>query len=174
MKLNLPVWACSEQLNFPSKQKFKSSGSFGKKCRRQRNLKLPSKARHKWLPNFLIMASIPFCTNEEFIPQVWFHERHYLLDTLMPLYHCHKPVFRPKMAIFWRAGMREGGLPLPLGFQYLIFMKWRACGLNLVMISLLASKCQDFKFGMPFFQPFYDMKLKTSKSLYHKNKILKC
>ena len=36
------------------------------------------------------------------------------LSTLMPLYHCHKPVFRPKMAIFQRAGMREGGLPLPL------------------------------------------------------------
>ena len=43
-------------------------------------------------------------------------------DTLMPLYHCHKPVFRPKMAIFWRVGMREGGLPLPLAFQYLILM----------------------------------------------------
>ena len=31
-------------------------------------------------------------------------------------------VFRPKMAIFRRAGMREGGLPLPLAFQYLIFL----------------------------------------------------
>ena len=31
-------------------------------------------------------------------------------------------VFRPKMAIFRRAGMREEGLPLPLAFQYLIFM----------------------------------------------------
>jgi len=31
-------------------------------------------------------------------------------------------VFRPKMTIFWRAGMREGGLPLPLAFQYLIPM----------------------------------------------------
>ena len=29
------------------------------------------------------------------------------------------------------------------------------------MISSLASKCQDFKVGMPFFQPFYEMKLKT-------------
>jgi hypothetical protein len=37
------------------------------------------------------------------------------------------------MAIFWRAGIREGGLPLPLAFQYLI-----------LMISLLPSKCQDF------------------------------
>ena len=42
--------------------------------------------------------------------------------TLMPVYHCHKPVFRPEMAIFQRAGMREGGLPLPLGVQYLIFL----------------------------------------------------
>ena len=27
-----------------------------------------------------------------------------------------------KMPMFWRAGMREGGKPLPLAFQYLIFM----------------------------------------------------
>ena len=31
------------------------------------------------------------------------------------------------------------------------------------MISSLASKCQDFKVEMPFFQPLYVMKLKTSK-----------
>ena len=41
--------------------------------------------------------------------------------------------------------MRVGWLPLPLGFQYLFFMKLRACGLNLVMISSLAPKWQDFK-----------------------------
>ena len=34
------------------------------------------------------------------------------------------------------------------------------------MISSLASKCQDFKVEMPFFQPLYVMKLKTSKSLH--------
>ena len=49
-------------------------------------------------------------------------------------------VFRPKMAIFRRAEMREGGLPLPLAFQYLILMIWRACDLNLVILSSLASK----------------------------------
>ena len=43
-------------------------------------------------------------------------------DTLMLVYHCHKPVFTPKMAIFRRAGIREGGLPLPLAFQYLILL----------------------------------------------------
>ena len=42
--------------------------------------------------------------------------------TLMLVYHCHKPVFTPKISIFLKAGMREGGLPLPLTFQYLIFM----------------------------------------------------
>ena len=57
--------------------------------------------------------------------------------------------------------MREGGKPLPLAFQYLIFMVERPCDLNLVMISSLASKCQDFKVEMPFFQPLYVMKLKT-------------
>ena len=54
-------------------------------------------------------------------------------------------VFRLKMAIFQRVGMREGGLPLPLAFQYLIPMIWRACDLKFVMISLLASKLQDIK-----------------------------
>ena len=26
------------------------------------------------------------------------------------------------LSMFWRAGMKEGGKPLPLAFQYLIFM----------------------------------------------------
>ena len=59
--------------------------------------------------------------------------------------------------------MRKGGKPLPLAFQYFIFMTLRACDLNLVMISSLALKCQDFKVEMLFFQPLYVMKLKTSK-----------
>ena len=42
-----------------------------------------------------------------------------VVDTLMLVYHCHKPVFTPKMA---RAVMRKGGLPLPLAFQYLILL----------------------------------------------------
>ena len=47
--------------------------------------------------------------------------------------------------------MKEGGLPLPLAFQYLILMIWRACDLDLVMISLQASKSQDFKLrGLKF------------------------
>ena len=99
-----------------------------------------------------------------------------------------------KMPMFWRAGMRKGGKPLPLALQYLIFMIYRPCVLNLVMISSLASKCQDFEVGISFFKPFYVMKLKTSKLkvlafwsqwryhyqiqitcfLYHKNQILKC
>ena len=52
-----------------------------------------------------------------------------------------------KMPMFQRTGMKEGGLPLPLAFQYLILMIKRACDLNLVMISSLASKCQHFKHG---------------------------
>ena len=47
--------------------------------------------------------------------------------------------------MFQRAGMKEGGLPLPPAFQYLILMTWRACDLNFVMISSLASKCLEFK-----------------------------
>ena len=40
--------------------------------------------------------------------------------------------------------MRKRELPLPLAFQYLILMILGARDLNLVMISLLASKCQDW------------------------------
>ena len=94
--------------------------------------------------------------------------------------------------LMMRAGMREGGLPLPPAFQYLILMTWKACYLDLVMVSSLASKWQGFKFGMLVFQ-LYEMKLMTSKfkalafwgqwryhdeiqitsSSYHKNQILK-
>ena len=43
-------------------------------------------------------------------------------DTLIPVYHCHKPVFRPKMAIFRRAGMREGGrVATPTSFSIFDF-----------------------------------------------------
>ena len=96
--------------------------------------------------------------------------------------------------MFQRVGMSEGEIPLPLAFQYLILMVWRHFDLNFIIISLLASKCQDFKVEMPVFQPFYEMKLKTSnfkvlafcsqwkyndqiqvtRSSYHKNQILKC
>ena len=76
-----------------------------------------------------------------------------------------------KIPMFRRVGMRAGG-----------------------RISSLASKCQDFKVEMLFFQQLYVMKLKTSKfkvlafccqwryhyqiqitrCFYHKNQILKC
>jgi hypothetical protein len=59
--------------------------------------------------------------------------------------------------------MREGGLPLPQEFQYLILMTRSACDLNLIIISSLDSKWQVLKFGMPIFQLFHEMKLKTSK-----------
>ena len=99
-----------------------------------------------------------------------------------------------KMPMLQRAGLREGGEPLPLTFQYLILMVWRSCDLNLVIISSVVSRCQDFKFGKAVFQPFYEMKLNTSKfkvlafwsqwryydqiqitrSSYYKNQIFKC
>jgi hypothetical protein len=68
--------------------------------------------------------------------------------------------------------MREGGLPLPPAFQYLILMTGRACDLDLVMVSSLASKWQGLKFGMSVFQLFYETKLKTSKFKV-KNQIFK-
>ena len=68
-----------------------------------------------------------------------------------------------KMHMLQRAGIREGGEPFPQAFQYLILMIWRPWDLNLVMISLLASKWQVLNVMMLVFQPFYEMKLKTSK-----------
>jgi hypothetical protein len=114
-------------------------------------------------------------------------------NTLMLVYHCHKPVFTPKIAIFQRAEMREGGLPLPLAFQYLILMIWRPPDLNLVMISSLASKCQHFKLrglkfhsikwlnnGHPNFKVLafwsqwrYHDQIQIIRSSYQKNQILK-
>jgi hypothetical protein len=53
--------------------------------------------------------------------------------------------------MFQRVGGKEGGGPLQLAFQYSIPMIGRPCDLNLVMISLLASKYQDFKLrGLQF------------------------
>ena len=69
-----------------------------------------------------------------------------------------------KMPMFQRTGMRDGRLPLPPAFQHLILMTWRACDLDLVMVSLLPLKWQGLKVGMFVFQLFYEMKLKTSKS----------
>ena len=69
-----------------------------------------------------------------------------------------------KMPMFQRAGMREGGLPLPLAFQYVILVIWRACDLNLAIISPLVSKWQVLNVVMPIFQPLYIMKLKASTS----------
>ena len=95
--------------------------------------------------------------------------------------------------MFQRAGMKEGGLPLPPTFQYLILMTWRACDLNFIMISSLASKCQDFKLrglqfhfikqlknehsnfkALPFWIQwrYYDQIWNTCTSC-HKNQILK-
>ena len=59
--------------------------------------------------------------------------------------------------------MRKGGLQLPPAFQNLILITWSASDSNLVIISSLDSKWQGLKFGMPVFQLFYEMKLKTSK-----------
>ena len=42
-------------------------------------------------------------------------------------------------------------------------MEQGAYDLDLVMVSLLASKLQGLKFGKSVFQLFYKMKLKTSK-----------
>ena len=72
------------------------------------------------------------------------------------------PIYKVKwLCSRWQKWKREGCYSHQC--QYLILMTWRACDLNLVMISSLASKWQVLKVGMPIFQPFYEMKLKTSE-----------
>ena len=98
-----------------------------------------------------------------------------------------------KIPILLRAEMREGGKPLPLAFQHLIFMIWRPCYLNLVTISSVASKCQHFKLrGLQFHyikwrkkghsnfkvlafwsQLRYHDQIQIIRSSYQKNQILK-
>ena len=69
------------------------------------------------------------------------------------------------MPMFQCAGMREGGgRATPTSIAIFDSYDKKPCDLNLVMISSLASKCQDFKVEMLFFQPLYVMKLKISKA----------
>ena len=67
-----------------------------------------------------------------------------------------------KMPMFQRAGVWEGEGTLPLAFQCLILMIWRPCEINLVMISSVASKCQDFEFGIPIFWQFHEMLIRVA------------
>ena len=106
------------------------------------HLLLPPKKGDKWRLNVIRISFFFFCRLElltkkcplEFLMKTTFSVS--VETTLMLVYlHCQKPVFTPKMAIFRRAGIREGGLPLPLAFQYLILLIWRPYDLNLVMIS---------------------------------------
>ena len=79
------------------------------------------------------------------------NDLYFLLRNTLIFMHLHSgSKCLPKVACLWskmfqRVGMKEGGLPPPPAFPYLIPMVWRACDLNLVMITSLASKCQDFK-----------------------------
>ena len=79
-----------------------------------------------WLSPLRGLGVIRYLNMESTFSMSIRHE-YWILNTLMLVYHCHKPVFTPKIAIFQRGGMREGGLPLPTTFQYLIFMISRAC-----------------------------------------------
>ena len=91
---------------------------------------------------------------------LWNHE---LLLYQIIMYSWGQNVWPVYEIMFQRAGMREGGLPLPPAFQYLILTTWKACDLHLVLVSSLASKWQGLKVGMYILQLFYEMKLKTSK-----------
>ena len=63
--------------------------------------------------------------------------------------------------------MREGGLPLLPALKIIDYYNMKSLrfrfGHMTNMVSLLASKWQGLKVGMPVFQLFYEMKSKTSK-----------
>ena len=113
-----------------------------------------------------------FATIHQF-SMIWFSEKsnqmfaqhyevihaHVCLDTLTVKMFGWVACFWSKMPTMFQSP----GLPFSPAFQYLILMTWRACYLNLVMISSVASKWQVLKFGMLIFQLFYEMKSKTSK-----------
>ena len=73
------------------------------------------------------------------------------------------------------AGMREGGVSLPLAFQYLILLIWRPWNLNLVMISSLASKFHDLKLECLFFSHFMKRNWRplSSYPVEHRHKLHK-
>ena len=62
-------------------------------------------------------------------------------------------LFMSKNPTFQRAGMSEGGLPLPPAFHYLILMLKRACDLSLVIMSS-HQNCKSLKLGCLFFIRF--------------------
>ena len=107
------------------------------------------------------------------IPIIFYIENWLWITTNSDFFHAYTgrqnvwsrwPVSEVKcLSMFQRVGMRKGGLPVPQAFQYLNLMTWRAYDLDLVMVYSLALKWQGLKVGMPVFQLFYEMKLKTSK-----------
>jgi hypothetical protein len=59
------------------------------------------------------------------------------------------PVYKVKcLTIFQRAAT-------PTSMSIFDFYDMKPCDINLVMISSVASKCQDFNVGMPVYQPFH-------------------
>ena len=103
-----------------------------------------------------------------------------------------------KMLMFWRAGMRQGGKPLPLALIYIHtisismfdFYDIKSLGFEFgIMLSSLASKCQHFKLkGLHFHytkwlkkghsnfkvlsfwsQWRYHYQIQITRSLYQKN-----
>ena len=88
------------------------------------------------------------------ISKIWFNVPKKVIYTRAQNVCPGRPVLWSKMPMFQRTGMREGGLPLPPAFEYLILMTWRACNLDLVMVSSLPSKGQGLKVGLPIFQFF--------------------
>ena len=68
-----------------------------------------------------------------------------------------------QFCLFMMAGMREGGRrATPTSISIFDSYGMKTFFYNLVIISLLASKCQGFNVEMSVFQPFYEMKLKIS------------
>ena len=69
-----------------------------------------------------------------------------------------------RMPMFQSTGIREGGLPLPPTFQYLILVIQRACGLDLIWLQ--NSKSQKLEWSVYSCFMIWDEKALISKSYY--------
>ena len=62
--------------------------------------------------------------------------------------------------MFQKTGMKEGGKPLPLAFQYLILIIWGPCDLDLTIKLRWLQNAKTLKLGCPFFSHFMKWSLK--------------
>ena len=101
IKLNLPVWVFSEQLNFPSKQKFKSSGSFGKKMSQATKSQVTLKGSSQMVAEFFNYGINSILYQRGVYPPGMISWKTLLIRYLSRLFDClAHPHSKPKLSYF--------------------------------------------------------------------------